>query len=319
VRLACLWLVALFIGFLLTSPVAVTAVPAGFTYYDAGIQSNDYFLSVASPDGESSAFGAAIQPKSDAIWPENISLRPTGVAAKAEANAADKVVQDAAESCSFSGSTSVLMADATKKPIEDVEVGDLVLATDPETGEQAAKRVEHVFVHDDALTDLQLADGTRLTTSDDHPYWSADDQRFERADEVSDGEGVLGADGQAVEVSGLKLATTRDGLAYNLSVEGIHTYHVGDDAILVHNTCAILGRRGAFGEAKNRLGIPRTEQPSGTLEGYFDRAGNWRSDGRTYFFRDDTVHITEHYGEPGQLPHFHPGAEGGDPHIYYGR
>ena len=131
----------------------------------------------------------------------------------------------------------MLMADGTKQPIEDVEVGDKVIATDPETGEQAAKRVERVFVHDDDLTDLALADGTVLTTTEDHPYWSVDDQRFERADELSAGERVLGADGRTVRVSGLRLATTHDGLAYNLAVAGIHTYHVGPDAILVLNTC----------------------------------------------------------------------------------
>lgn len=49
-----------------------------------------------------------------------------------------------AKACSFAGATVVLMADGTKKPIEDVEVGDKVIATDPETGEQEAKTVEHV-------------------------------------------------------------------------------------------------------------------------------------------------------------------------------
>ncbi|MFV0460174.1 MAG: hypothetical protein ACK5MT_15530 [Actinomycetales bacterium] len=38
-------------------------------------------------------------------------------------------------------------------------------------------------------------------------------------------------------MSGLRLATSHRGLAYNLSVQGIHTYHVGKDEILVHNSC----------------------------------------------------------------------------------
>ena len=164
----------------------------------------------------------------------------------------------AARACSFSGVTLVLMADGTKKPIDQVEVGDEVVATDPETGEQKIKKVAHVFVHDDALTDLQLADGTVLSTTEDHPYWSVDDQRFERADELSRGERVLGADGRTIKVSGLRLASTHQGLAYNLSVEGIHTYHVGDDAILVHNTClsALSGwssSRFQFGNAQFQL------------------------------------------------------------------
>ena len=43
-------------------------------------------------------------------------------------------------------------------------------------------------------------------------------------------------DGQWVEVSGLKLDTRRRAVAYNLTVRGIHTYHVGAREILVHNT-----------------------------------------------------------------------------------
>lgn len=34
----------------------------------------------------------------------------------------------------------VLMADGTTRPIEDVEVGDLVLGTDPETGRPVLSR-----------------------------------------------------------------------------------------------------------------------------------------------------------------------------------
>ncbi len=142
----------------------------------------------------------------------------------------------AARACSFAGATTVLMADGSRKPIEDVEVGDEVVATDPETGEQVAKRVEHVFVHEDTVIDL-VVDGEVITTTEDHPFWSVTDQRFERADELAPGEKVLGADGRVITVSGLQLGTAREALAYNLSVQGIHTYHVGDDEILVHNSC----------------------------------------------------------------------------------
>nr|WP_179503819.1 polymorphic toxin-type HINT domain-containing protein [Nocardioides daedukensis] len=128
------------------------------------------------------------------------------------------------------------MADGTRKPIEDIEVGDLVVATDPETGEQEPRRVEHVFVHDDTVLDL-VVDGEAITTTEDHPFWSVTSQRFERADELDPGEEVLGADGRAITVSGLRLETAREALAYNLTVEGIHTYHVGNADILVHNTC----------------------------------------------------------------------------------
>jgi RHS repeat-associated protein len=141
--------------------------------------------------------------------------------------------------CSFTGSTAVLMADGSQRPIEDVEVGDKVIATNPETGEQRAKTVEHVWVHDDTVIDLVI-DGEVITTTEDHPFWSVTDRRFERADELGNGERVISADGSVVRVSGLQLGTARQAMTYNLTVEGIHTFHVGQSEILVHNTCNSL-------------------------------------------------------------------------------
>lgn len=64
----------------------------------------------------------------------------------------------------------------------------------------------------------------------------------------------MGADGRTVKASGLERVTGRDGWAYNLSIEAIHTYHVGNDAILVHNVCKVRSQwnltRGGASEIK---------------------------------------------------------------------
>ena len=143
----------------------------------------------------------------------------------------------AARACSFAGATLVLMADGLRKQIEDIEVGDEVIATDPETGEQEAKQVEQVFVHYDTIEDLALDDGTVIATTEDHPFWSVTDHRFERADELTAGEQVLTAKGHTLGVGGFRFATARSALAYNLAIGDIHTYHVGEADVLVHNRC----------------------------------------------------------------------------------
>lgn len=71
---------------------------------------------------------------------------------------------------------------------------------------------------------------------DDHPFWSATDQRFERSDDLTVGEQVLGADGGAITTWARGRIQARDAV-YNLSVEGIHTYNVGTNEALVHNSC----------------------------------------------------------------------------------
>ncbi|WP_336705993.1 polymorphic toxin-type HINT domain-containing protein [Oerskovia sp. USHLN155] len=136
------------------------------------------------------------------------------------------------------------MGDGSKKPIDEVKVGDEVTASDPETGEQEARRVTHVFVHEDTVTDLRLENGAVLETTEDHPFWSVTDGRFERADELSAGELVLKADGRTIAIDELRGSASRTAWAYNLSVDGIHTYHVGQQEVLVHNTCPIAGNVG---------------------------------------------------------------------------
>ena len=164
----------------------------------------------------------------------------SGILSRGAARYGDDLAETAATACSFAGATVVLIADGTKKAIEDVNVGDMVLATDPETGDQAAKEVTVVLVHDDTVTDLVI-DGEVISTTEDHPFWSVTDQRFERADELATAEHVLSATGRTVSVSHLMAGTSRTAAVYNLSVEGIHTFHVGQVGVLVHNTCPVGG------------------------------------------------------------------------------
>jgi hypothetical protein len=137
---------------------------------------------------------------------------------------------------SFAGSTPVLMADGTQRPIEDVRVGDEVHATDPESGVSGPRTVTGTFVHADTLVDLQLTNGDRITTTEDHPVWSASDLTFKEVQDFRHGEKVLSVTGNQLTFDRLDAATAREGTAYNLTVFDLNTYHVGSVALLVHNT-----------------------------------------------------------------------------------
>ncbi|MEV0948958.1 RHS repeat-associated core domain-containing protein [Promicromonospora sp. NPDC050249] len=146
---------------------------------------------------------------------------------------ADEIPWGAA--CSFAGATPVLMADGSRKQIKNIEVGDEVIATDPEGGEEAARKVTHVWVHQDDLFEFEV-DGELIVTTEDHPFWSVTDQAWEGAQELDAGEEVLGADGSALTVTRvLDLGSIKSDAAYNLTVSGLHTYHVGVQDVLVHN------------------------------------------------------------------------------------
>ena len=139
--------------------------------------------------------------------------------------------------CSFSGETEVLMADGTTKPISEIDVGDWVLAEDPETGERGAREVTHLWVHQDTIIDLGIA-GHDVATTEDHPFWNHTDSEWQRADALDSGDSVLTADVGVLTVEGLDWSTARTTSAYNLTVDDIHTYFVGvgGDEVLVHNS-----------------------------------------------------------------------------------
>jgi pretoxin HINT domain-containing protein/restriction endonuclease fold toxin 7 of polymorphic toxin system len=158
--------------------------------------------------------------------------------------------------CSFAGDTGVLLADGSIKPIVEIKIGDQVRAADPDTGAEGARAVTAVWSHQDQLVDLQIGEGV-VTTTEDHPFWNASDQTWQRADAIDAGEFILTADGDLVAVEGIDWATRSGGMAYNLTVADLHTYFVvvGDAEVLVHNTCGKSnywkGR-----EAERRAGIP---------------------------------------------------------------
>ena len=153
-------------------------------------------------------------------------------------SASSKGVDDAVGAfCSFSGKTRVLMADGTTKPISKIEIGDRVLAEDPETGERGPRKVTHLWVHNDTLVDLEVGNAV-VSTTEDHPFWNATDTEWQRADVLDVGDQVLSADGRVLLVGGIDLSTAASGSAYNLTVDDIHTYfiQIGDGEALVHNT-----------------------------------------------------------------------------------
>ena len=126
---------------------------------------------------------------------------------------------------SFAASTLVLMAGGKLKPISDIEVGDRVVATDPQTGEQRVEPVTAVWVHQDKLVDLRVAAGV-VTSTEDHPFWNATDRQWQDAADIDPGDQLLTADGDKTRLGGIAWTTQHTGTAYNLTIANIHTYHV---------------------------------------------------------------------------------------------
>ncbi|MET8752235.1 polymorphic toxin-type HINT domain-containing protein [Streptomyces sp. NPDC004667] len=140
---------------------------------------------------------------------------------------------------SFPAGTRVLMAAGTTLPIEEIRVGDQVTATDPATGETGSRTVSRAIrtPDDRNFTDVTLADGSSVTSTDSHPYWVESRKRWVDARDLRVGDELRTPVGGAVLVSQV---SDRTGLetAYDLTVDDLHTYYIaaGASGALVHNS-----------------------------------------------------------------------------------
>ncbi|GAA2080783.1 polymorphic toxin-type HINT domain-containing protein [Actinomadura alba] len=168
---------------------------------------------------------------------------------------------------SFTPETKVLMADGSTKPIEDVKVGDKVLATDPDTGKTTEREVVATIIGDGSKDLVEITvdtgreikkagagngpkqatksarsgkahdagTGTVIATSG-HPFWVADRHAWVGAGKLQPGMWLRTSAGTYVQVEAIRTWTAPQRV-HNLTVTEDHTYYVeaGDTEVLVHN------------------------------------------------------------------------------------
>ncbi|NAS20650.1 DNRLRE domain-containing protein [Herbidospora sp. NEAU-GS84] len=169
---------------------------------------------------------------------------------------------------SFVPGTRVLLADGSARPIEQIKVGDKVVASDPEKGETVSKPVTALIVGageknlvgirlkvspgvlgqygtasdgDEGLSDTPSAsdssEGESLIATSGHLFWVPALREWTPAGELSPGMWLrLGSGGHA-QVSSVSTWTEERENVRNLTVAGLHTYYVfaGSAPVLVHN------------------------------------------------------------------------------------
>ncbi|MFE3587457.1 polymorphic toxin-type HINT domain-containing protein [Streptomyces niveus] len=177
----------------------------------------------------------------------------------------------------FLAGTDVLLADGTTKNIEDVKVGDEVLATDPETGKTGKRPVTALIRNEDdkKFNELTLATDSgprKLTATHEHPFWSPSSRQWVTAGDLQPGMTLLTDSGTTVSVQANR-AFTKNARTYNLTVGDYHTYYVlaGNTAILVHNSnCAISSAsEAATKAAENPAGIFIKNKHLSSFEGRY--------------------------------------------------
>ncbi|MFE4858567.1 HYD1 signature containing ADP-ribosyltransferase family protein [Streptomyces sp. NPDC056670] len=188
---------------------------------------------------------AAKETAGDAASTESKSAK---AADDAESHGGGKGEAESGATCktnSFPTGTRVLMADGTTKAMEDLHVGDKVMATDPQAGETRPETVTATITtpDDKDFTDLTLTSEAnprgppaKITSTHHHPYWSETRHQWVDAGELQLGEHLRRPDGTLLTVQTVRNYQYAV-VTHNLTVDQFHTYYVlaGATPVLVHN------------------------------------------------------------------------------------
>jgi hypothetical protein len=138
---------------------------------------------------------------------------------------------------SFPTGTQVRMADGGYSTIEDIRPGDQVLSYDFAEQAWIDATVTNQWSAPDVgvMTTATLDDGSTITATDHHRFWSSSMQAWTPLDET-DGTALWTPDGApvVVEISNTEITTT---LVWEITVDQTHNFTVkaGDNDLLVHN------------------------------------------------------------------------------------
>ncbi|MEH1097865.1 polymorphic toxin-type HINT domain-containing protein [Micromonospora sp. CPCC 205561] len=243
---------------------------------------------------------------------------------------------------SFVPGTLVVMADGSRKPIEDVRTGDVVLVTDPVTGKTTAKPVVATIIGQGTkhLVEVTIdpdgdeGDATEsVVATDNHPFWVPGLDEWVDAADLRAGQWLRTSAGTHVQISATR-QWTEPAQVHNLTIDDIHTYFVvaGYTSVLVHNCTPGADKPGVPGGVKNLGDVQMaTDDALDTAVEFLGADYQDMGDGR-YLSADGLrqVRMTDRdTRHPTQNPHINfetyrnpigPGRRGGRPvsnhHVY---
>lgn len=170
-----------------------------------------------------------------------------------------QAISNAAPKCFKAGTLVACLDDSgeeTLKPIEEITVGDKVLAYDDETGEQGYKEVVRLFRNETQEWYHVFVGGQEIVCTAEHPFYVVG-KGFVPARGLNEGDNLISSNGVQVKIDSLKIEYLEfPETTYNFEVEDFHTYYVGIYKTLVHNVC----EHAAMRAAKRSENIPMNEK-----------------------------------------------------------
>jgi hypothetical protein len=142
---------------------------------------------------------------------------------------------------------TLILTSSGQKPIEDIDVGDMVWAYNDTTDTYDQKRVKTLFRYErDSVYHIQVGNEVIKATAD-HPFFIGG--RWLRVAELKVGDSAQLFDGSNLVIEQITVVPGRT-TVYNFEVEDYHTYYVTNTKVLVHNSgpCDVVpGQKGGVG------------------------------------------------------------------------
>ena len=132
----------------------------------------------------------------------------------------------------FAGLTRILLPGGATKRIDEIVVGETVVAWD--AGDLSVQPVLEVHQHQGVTVEcFVLSNGDYLLVTPDHRVYNTTAQRFEPIGTFDHDARLLGIDGQPLQIVARR-SFPREVAVFNLTVANAHTYFA--NYVLVHNT-----------------------------------------------------------------------------------
>jgi len=193
----------------------------------------------------------------------------------------------------FTAGTKV-QTDEGEKPIEEIEVGDKVLAKSDETGEVAYKEVVGLFQKQaDEIYYVHIGDEI-IEVTGEHPFW-LDGKGWTFVKDLKVGDLLVSSDGSKLTIDKIE-KEPREAKVYNFEVADFNSYFVSNLGVWVHN-CTILTAGKNFKShyldhkklLENALGTKYKKYDDETTKRFLSDLGSLIDNGKVKFVGDATL------------------------------
>ncbi|MET9555259.1 polymorphic toxin-type HINT domain-containing protein [Streptomyces sp. NPDC006645] len=184
---------------------------------------------------------------------------------------------------SFLPGTGVLLADGTRRAIEEIDVGDTVVTTDTKTGKTTKKKVVATITteDDEDFTEITISlddDYSSIVATDTHPFWVPELRKWVKAGDLYPGQRLRTSAGTHVQITATTHYTKQQ-RTHDLTIQDIHAYYVlaGETPVLVHN--ATPGQKcdltlGAGPNAREGVGLENGDIEADGVRDLINESGN---------------------------------------------